>query len=95
MFNSKTSIAAVMTCHNRKNKTLACLEKLINQDDIDNINLNIFLVDDGSIDGTGKAVKKNFPQVNLITGDGTLFWNGGMRVAFEKRWRIRTTIIYG
>ena len=73
-----------MTCHNRKNKTLACLEKLINQDDIDNINLNIFLVDDGSTDGTGKAVKKNFPQVNLIMGDGTLFWNGGMRVAFEK-----------
>ena len=60
------------------------MKKLINQDKIDKIDLNVYLVDDGSTDGTSEAVKKNFPQVNIIKGDGTLFWNGGMRVAFSK-----------
>ena len=84
MGKSKTSIGVVITCYNRKEKTLASLKKLINQDGIDDINLLVYLVDDGSTDGTSEAVKKNFPQVNVIKGDGTLFWNGGMRVAFSK-----------
>jgi GT2 family glycosyltransferase len=84
MGKSKTSIGVVITCHNRKEKTLASLKKLINQDNIDKIDLNIYLADDGSTDGTSEAVKKNFPQVNIIKGDGTLYWNGGMRVAFSK-----------
>ena len=79
-----TSIGVVITCYNRKEKTLDSLKKLINQDDIDTIDLNIYLVDDGSTDGTSEAVMKTFPQVNIIKGDGTLFWNGGMRVAFSK-----------
>jgi len=87
MGKSKISIGVVITCHNRKEKTLASLKKLINQDNIDKIDLNIYLVDDGSTDGTSEAVKKNFPQVNIIKGDGTLYWNGGMRVAFLKAMR--------
>lgn len=83
MGKSKISIAAVLTCHNRKEKTLICLNKLVNQDGISEIILDIYLVDDGSTDGTGAAVKKNFPQVNVLQGDGTLYWNGGMRLAFS------------
>ena len=84
MDKSKTSIGVVLTCHNRKEKTLTCLKKLINQDNIDTIDSSVYIVDDGSTDGTSEAVKINFPQVNIIKGDGTLFWNGGMRVAFSK-----------
>jgi GT2 family glycosyltransferase len=46
------------------------------------INLSVYLVDDGSTDGTAVAVEKAFPQVNLIKGSSNLFWNGGMRLAF-------------
>ena len=78
------TIGVVLTCHNRKDKTLKCLGQLYAQDDISNINLSVYLVDDGSTDGTGDAVRKKYPQINVIQGDGTLFWNGGMRVAFAK-----------
>ena len=84
MDKSKTSIGVVLTCHNRKEKTLTCLKKLINQDNIDTIDSSVYIVDDGSTDGTSEAIKNNFPQVNIIKGDGALFWNGGMRGAFSK-----------
>lgn len=75
-------IAALLTCHNRKEKTLACLEALFQNSVPEGYSLEVFLVDDGSTDGTGGAVKQEFPDVHLIEGDGSLYWNGGMRVAF-------------
>jgi len=84
MNNTKISIAAILTCHNRKEKTLTCLSALMNQNAVNDINLLIYLVDDGCTDGTGDAVKKDFSQVKVIQGDGTLYWNGGMRLAFSE-----------
>lgn len=75
-------IAALITCHNRKAQTLACLEALYQNTLPDGYSLDVFLVDDGSIDGTEQAVRERYPQVNVIKGDGSLYWNGGMRVAF-------------
>ncbi len=83
MNNTKVSIAAILTCHNRKKKTLTCLADLMNQDEISKVDLHVYLVDDGSTDGTSDAVKQKFPQVNILQGDGTLYWNGGMRFAFS------------
>lgn len=71
-----------MTCHNRQEKTLACLLALLSNEISEDIKLNIILVDDGSTDGTTEFVRARFPQVHIINGDGSLFWNGGMRVAF-------------
>jgi len=82
MTTTKKTIATIITCHNRKEKTLNCLTSLLNQDSISEVKLDIYLVDDGSSDGTGETVKEKFPQVNILKGDGTLYWNGGMRFAF-------------
>jgi GT2 family glycosyltransferase len=46
------------------------------------VSLQIFLVDDGSTDGTSAAVDEIFPHVHVLSGDGSLYWNGGMRLAF-------------
>jgi GT2 family glycosyltransferase len=72
------NLAVLLTCHNRRDKTLACLEALLPQND----SLQVYLVDDGSTDGTGAAVQTHYPQVKVIPGNGNLFWNGGMSLAF-------------
>lgn len=75
-------IAALLTCHNRCQKTFACLEALFQCKLPEGYSVDVFIVDDGSQDGTGEAVKQRFPAIHLIEGDGNLYWNGGMRVAF-------------
>lgn len=79
-----TSIAVLMTCHNRKSKTLVTLKSLFEQILTSEIDLTVYLVDDGSTDGTAAAVRENYPQVKIFNGDGSLFWNGGMRLAFSE-----------
>jgi GT2 family glycosyltransferase len=69
-----------MTCHNRREQTLACLGRLFSQ----TLELNVFLVDDCSTDGTADAVKALFPHVRILTGSGDLFWCRGMRLAWEQ-----------
>ena len=77
-------IAVLLTCFNRKEKTLQCLENLYAQNSLEKYELQVFLTDDNSKDGTGKAVKRNFPEVMVSYGNGSLFWAGGMR----NSWRL-------
>jgi GT2 family glycosyltransferase len=78
------TIAVLITCHNRKDKTLACLEALYAQERLGlDFNVEVFLVDDGSSDGTSEAIRIQFPEVNIIQGDGNLYWNRGMHLAWE------------
>lgn len=76
----KITIAVILTVHNRKNKTLECLSSLFKEQ----IDFEVFLTDDGCTDGTREAIITMFPQVNIIEGDGTLFWNRGMYKAFQE-----------
>ncbi|WP_044208209.1 glycosyltransferase family 2 protein [Flammeovirga sp. OC4] len=71
-------IAILLTCHNRVKNTIQCLKKISNYTLYD-----IYLVDDGSTDNTSFLVKKQLPFVNIIQGSGNLFWNGGMRKAWD------------
>jgi len=75
-------LAVLMTCHNRISHTRETLKSLLRQNQ-KNISISLFLVDDGSPDETAKLVKQKFPQVNVIIGDGELFWCGGMRLAWQ------------
>ena len=77
------SIAVLMTSFNRREKTLKTLASLVAQATRMPRRLHIFLVDDASSDDTKGAVAVNFPQVQIIEGTGSLYWNGGMRLAFD------------
>ena len=77
------TIAVLMTCHNRAQKTLKCLDALYAQKTDKDISYHVFLVDDGSTDGTSDIVKSNYPDAAIIRGDGSLFWNRGMHLAFK------------
>jgi GT2 family glycosyltransferase len=76
-------ISVLITCHNRKDKTLYCLKSLyecvLSIDD----KLEIYIVDDGSTDGTSEAIQLKYPNVNIIKGNGSLFWCQGMRLAWQ------------
>jgi len=76
-------IAVLLTCHNRREKTLSCLEALFQSTLPVGYLLEVFLVDDGSTDGTTQAVNEHYPQVNIIQGDGDLYWNRGMHKAWH------------
>jgi GT2 family glycosyltransferase len=82
-------IATLITSHNRKAKTLVCLDALFQNDLPEGYSLDVYLVDDGSADGTEQAVRDRYPQVKIIKGDGGLFWCGGMRLAFSAAMKER------
>ena len=77
------SIATLLTCHNRREKTITCLDLLFNQELDKTCHLMVYLVDAGSTDGTVEAIKKKFPQVRLFCGNDSLYWCGGMRYAWS------------
>lgn len=75
-------IAVLMTCHNRRDKTLQCLTSLQEgwEKAVSGLFVSIFLTDDGCTDGTADAIREHgfhFP-VHILQGSGDLFWNGGM-----------------
>ena len=71
-----------MTVHNRREKTLRCLDSLKETwaPFSERIMLKVFLTDDGCTDGTPDAIRaQSSPiDVQILPGDGNLFWNGGM-----------------
>jgi GT2 family glycosyltransferase len=78
-------IAALMTCHNRREHTLRCLESLgaAASRAAAEADVEVFLVDDGCTDGTAKVVAERFPRVTIVPGTGSLYWCGGMRAAWQ------------
>ncbi|MBR5715326.1 MAG: glycosyltransferase family 2 protein [Bacteroidales bacterium] len=70
--------AALLTCHNRKVKTLACLKSLFGILP----EVEVYLTDDGCTDGTAEMVKAEFPTVHIVEGDGSLYWSRGMLAAW-------------
>ncbi len=76
-------LAILITCHNRKDKTIKCLHLLFNQSGLDkDFIIEVFLVDDCSTDGTSDAIREQFPDVNIIYGNGNLYWNRSMYLAW-------------
>nr|WP_299067421.1 glycosyltransferase [uncultured Allomuricauda sp.] len=74
-------LAVLLTCFNRKEKTIKALAALNEafKSSSEDWNISIYLTDDGSTDGTSKAVAKSFPKVKILKGNGSLYWAGGMR----------------
>lgn len=85
-------IAVLLTCFNRKEKTLSCLSGLYESQRVYNerystpIELEVFLTDDGCTDGTAQAVKETFAgkSIHILQGTGNMFWAGGMRFAWKE-----------
>ena len=47
-------------------------------------NFEVFLVDDGSTDGTSNFIKEKYSEVNLIKGDGNLWWTKSLNLGLKR-----------
>lgn len=67
--------------HNRRRVTLETLEAL------EAFGVmgwaSILVVDDGSTDGTADEISAGFPMVEILRGDGCLFWTGAMEIGMK------------
>ena len=77
-------IAILLTVFNRKEITIKCLNNVYNQHLPYNVNISVFLTDDGSSDGTSETIKDLYPDITIIKGDGSLYWNRGMWTAWNE-----------
>ena len=55
-------IAVLMTVHNRREKTLLCLERLFANRMPEGYSMAVYLTDDGCTDGTAEAVSAQYPM---------------------------------
>lgn len=89
-------IAALLTCFNRKDMTVSCLQKLMharniyNEKSEDKIGLSVFLTDDKCTDGTPEAVRESLKgeDFHIIEADGNAYWAGGMRLAWREAIKV-------
>lgn len=68
-------LCIVIPVFNRKEFTRECLRSLQNQSEQAD---HIIVVDDGSTDGTSDMLRSEFPAVNVLQGDGNLFWTASI-----------------
>jgi GT2 family glycosyltransferase len=73
-------VHALIPAHDNKPEVLAVLMCLERQGYAD---LEVLLVDDGSTDGTGDEVRRRFPRVRVLDGDGHLWWTGANVLGVE------------
>ncbi len=73
-------LRALLACHNRRVKTLACLKSFRDQKGLKrSVTKKVTLFDDGSTDGTSDWVSKNKLADEIFIGDGNFYWCGAMR----------------
>src|SRR5207248_3039039 len=80
---TEKSVTIISPVRNRREITLQCLRSL---DRIDKTNLAVrrIIIDDGSTDGTAEAVAENFPDVEIIHGDGNLWYSGAANLGIKR-----------
>lgn len=77
------TIQIIIPVHNRKGLTRNCLNSLKAQSFQ---NFVVYIVDDGSTDGTSAMLKNEFEgmlNIRLVHGDGNLWWAGGIKTGID------------
>jgi GT2 family glycosyltransferase len=69
-------VGIAIPVHNRRDTTLQALGSIARAD-MRGLDVKVFIVDDGSTDGTAEAIARTFPGVQIVPGDGTLHYAGG------------------
>lgn len=78
-------VYVLIPVHNRKATTLACLDRLEHNGDLDRY--RVVVIDDGSTDGTAEAIHSKYPSVTILSGNGHLWWTGAIAQGMEYAYR--------
>ncbi|MGY3089335.1 GT2 family glycosyltransferase [Hymenobacter sp. UYAg731] len=78
----------VIPVFNRLPYTRACLVSLRQQTRAD---FRVIVVDDGSTDGTADALATEFPEMEVVTGDGNLYWTAGVNAGIRRALALGAT----
>ena len=73
-------IAVVLAVHNRKQLTDRFLASITKQS-LDSY--VVIVVDDGSTDGTSEMINEKYSDVQLLRGDGSLWWSASTNMAIK------------
>lgn len=79
------NVAVLLSVYNRKEVTLRGLRSLYKAIEVlgKGYSFDVYMTDDGCTDGTAETVKEEFPYIHVIHGDGNLYWNRGMIIAWK------------
>jgi GT2 family glycosyltransferase len=72
-----------MAVHNRRETTMRSLDALRGATQFAGLTAKIYVVDDGSSDGTSDAIAQQHKDVKILKGSGSLFWAASMQLAEE------------
>lgn len=70
-------VFVLLPVHNRWSFTRQFLESLADQELASETSVTVVVIDDGSTDGTGTELAR-FPDVHVLSGNGTLWWAGSI-----------------
>ncbi len=79
-------VAILLPVHNRLSHTQKCLRLLSNEIirlNSSEVRFEIIIIDDGSTDGSSEFITKNYPDVILLNGNGSLWWSGAINKGAE------------
>ncbi len=75
-------VEIITPVYNRRDITLQCLKSL-SRIDHSGLDVHIIIVDDGSSDGTKEAINEQYPGVQVVEGDGSLWFTGGTNLGIK------------
>lgn len=75
-------VEIVIPVHNRRELTLQCLKSL-GRADCEGLTVHIIVVDDGSTDGTSEHIRREHPDVQIVSGDGNLFFTAATNLGIQ------------
>lgn len=78
---TQPTVTVMLTCFNRIKYTIPCVEALVEGNP--KVSFHFIITDDNSTDGTREALKKLPYSIKLLSGNGQLFWNGGMEKTLD------------
>ena len=95
MSKKENFLSVIFTCHNRCDMTVNCIKSLVEGNR--NISFSFIIVDDNSTDDTRDNIERLINtgyEIHCISGDGNLFWAGGMRVGIDYALKNTSTDYY-